>query len=143
MVIERLQKADIPALLELYKELIEFDNTVLMANEVYDKMLDDDNYLLLVAKDGDNLAGSVLGIVCGTITVMGMPFLVVEDVIVSEKYRRKGVGRLLFDKLDLFAKEKNCSYSILCSSGFRKGAHSFCESVGYTDDVRGFRKIYI
>jgi len=41
-----------------------------------------------------------------------------------------------------FAKEKGCGYAILVSSGFREGAHRFYEAMGYTEDVRGFRKYY-
>ena len=70
------------------------------------------------------------------------PFLVVEDVIVRSDQRGKGVGRMLMEALDQFAQEKGCAYSFLVSSDFRTGAHSFYESMGYTDGVVGFRKIY-
>ena len=43
---------------------------------------------------------------------------------------------------DEFALKNQCEYALLVSSGFRKGAHRFYEAVGYTDDVRGFRKYY-
>ena len=45
-------------------------------------------------------------------------------------------------ELDNYAHDNNCEYSILVSSGFRKNAHKFYESIGYNDDVRGFRKNY-
>ena len=38
------------------------------------------------------------------------------------------------------AKIWQCDYIILVSSGFRHDAHRFYEAVGYTEDVRGFRK---
>jgi len=68
--------------------------------------------------------------------------LVVEDVVVAECSKRKGVGRKLFEALDSFAAERNCAYAILVSSGFRKGAHAFYEKMGCVDDVLGFRKMY-
>ncbi len=142
MIIEKLKKADIPQLLELYKELVDFENTIEQANEVYEKMLADENYYLLVAKEEDKIVGTVLGIVCHSIPLTGMPFMVVEDVIVKEEYRRFGVGRKIFEKLDEIAKENNCGYSMLCSGERRKEAHIFYDKQGYNDEVKGFRKIY-
>ena len=84
-------------------------------------------------------SGSALGICCQCLV---NPFLVVEDVIVRSDQRGKGVGRMLMEALDQFAQEKGCAYSFLVSSDFRTGAHSFYESMGYTDGVVGFRKIY-
>jgi GNAT superfamily N-acetyltransferase len=106
------------------------------------EMINDESYLLLTAKEDNKIIGSVLGIICKALPICGRPFMVVEDVIVDEQYRRKGVGKKLFDKLDEFAKENNCLYSILVSSGFRHNAHIFYENIGYTDDVKGFRKMY-
>ena len=142
IVIEKLKTEEIPELLELYKELVDFENTVKTSQEVYNQILKDDNYLLLTAKENDEIIGSVLGVCCNGLAVFGQPFMVVEDVIVKEEYRGKGVGKKLFNELEKFAEEKNCSYSILVSSGPRKNAHAFYEKLGYVDDVRGFRKNY-
>ena len=142
MTIEKLKKEDIPQLLDLYKELVEYDNTVKQAEKVYDKMLANDDYYLVVAKDNDKIVGTMLGVCCDDLAVMGRPFMVVESVIVSEKYRGQGIARKLSESLDDFAKEKKCSFSIIVSSGHRKTAHKFYESMGYTDSVRGFRKNY-
>lgn len=60
--IERLKKEDIHQLLELYKELVPFDNKVCEAEKLYEEMIQDDNYYFIVAKKGDELLGSILGI---------------------------------------------------------------------------------
>ncbi len=142
MIIEKLKKADIPQLIELYKELVDFENTVETANEVYEKMLADKSYYLLVAKEDDKIVGSILAIICHSIPLSGKSFVVVEDVIVKEEYRRFGVGRKLFEEIDKIALENNCCYSMLVSSGFRKEAHAFYENQGYNEEVKGFRKKY-
>ena len=46
------------------------------------------------------------------------------------------------EAVDAFAKEKNCAYAILVSSGFRTDAHRFYYNHGFNEDVKGFRKIY-
>lgn len=84
----------------------------------------------------------MLGIICKSLAANFEAFLVVEDVIVDEEFRRAGVGRALFMKMDEIALENKCAYSILVSSGFRKEAHRFYESMGYSDSVLGFRKKY-
>ena len=44
----------------------------------------------------------------------------IEDVVVTEKYAGKGIGKLLIDKLSQVAKEKNCyKITIECSDDLR------------------------
>ena len=143
ITIEALKQEDMPQLIELYKELIpphiEFNTSLERCLKTYKTMEQDDCSFLAVAKENGEIVGSALGICCQCLV---NPFLVVEDVIVRSDQRGKGVGRMLMEALDQFAKEKGCAYSFLVSSDFRTGAHSFYESIGYTDGVVGFRKIY-
>ena len=140
ITIEALKQEDMPQLIELYKELIpphiEFNTSLERCLKTYKTMEQDDCSFLAVAKENGEIVGSALGICCQCLV---NPFLVVEDVIVR---RGKGVGRMLMQALDQFAEKKGCAYSFLVSSDFRTGAHSFYESIGYTDGVVGFRKVY-
>ncbi|WP_088187127.1 GNAT family N-acetyltransferase [Desulfosporosinus sp. FKA] len=139
MIIEKLKVEDIPNLLELYRSLIPFEISIDKSYQVYKEMLRDENYSLLVAKEDNIVLGSALGICCKGLAVS---FLVIEDVIVKEGLRGKGVGRRLMESIDEFAKKKHCAYAILVSSAFRKEAHKFYENVGFKDSAQGFRKIY-
>lgn len=140
--VERLDFKDIPQLLELYKELVNCENNVEDAMNQYKEMLQDKNYYLVGAKRGDELLGSMLGVCCNSLSMKGDPFLVVEDVVVKENTRGLGVGRMLMDELDCFAKARKCAYAIVVSSDYRETAHKFYEKVGFVDGVLGFRKIY-
>ncbi|WP_066870940.1 GNAT family N-acetyltransferase [Clostridium mediterraneense] len=142
MIIEKLKIDDIPELLNLYKELTDMEGSVEIAIETYKQMLKDEKYLLLVAKEEGRIIGSVLGVCCMILALDGGYFLAIEDVIVKEEARGKGVGRKLMEKLDEFAINSDCAYSLLVSSGHRKGAHKFYERIGFTEDVKGFRKWY-
>jgi predicted N-acetyltransferase YhbS len=102
-------------------------------------MLMDENYFLVVAKEDTKIVGSVLGIYCKCLV---MPFLVIEDVIVKDGLRGKGIGQKLMATMDEFANTKDCSYAILVSSDYRKKAHKFYENIGFIDGVKGFRKMY-
>ena len=56
----------------------------------------------------------------------------VSYVAVDEKYRKLGIGsKLLFFVEDL-CKKQNCSAIELTSANFRKGAHDFYKSIGYS-----------
>ena len=94
-------------------------------------------------KENDKIVGTVLGIVCHSIPLIGMPFMVVEDVVVKSEYRKKGIGKKLFDEIDRIALENNCGYSFLVSGERRKVAHIFYDKQGYNEPVKGFRKKYI
>ncbi len=143
VIIESLKTEDIPALLKLYKQLappyIEFNTSLDHGRTAYEHMLREQNSMIAVAKENGEIVGSALGICCQCL--MGT-FLVVEDVIVREDQRGKGVGHMLMDALDTFAKEQECAYAFLVSSNFRTQAHRFYEKIGYTDGVVGFRKLY-
>lgn len=142
MEIYKIKREDFNSLMELYKQLVDFGSDRKSEENTFEKMLSDDRYLILAARDGDNIIGSAMGIICESIAICGRPFLVIEDVIVAENYRRKGIARAIFEKLDEFARERNCVYSILVSTASRTAAHSFYEKMGFKDEVKGFRKIY-
>jgi GNAT superfamily N-acetyltransferase len=139
MIIEKLKIEELLQVLELHKDIIPFAISFDKAFEMYNEMLLDDNYFVVVAKEEEEVIGSAIGICCKTLTV---PFLIIEDVVVKEGLRGKGIGKKIMESLDSFAEGKNCAYAILVSSDFRKKAHKFYESHGFTDGVRGFRKVY-
>jgi GNAT superfamily N-acetyltransferase len=139
IVIEKLRVEDIPDLLELYKKLVPFEISMEKSLELYHEMSTNENYFIAVAKENNQLLGSALGIGCKSLAV---PFLVIEDVIVREGTRGKGIGRKLMESLDDFAIKNNCAYAILVSSGHLKEAHNFYKNVGFTEHVAGFRKVY-
>jgi len=139
MIIEKVMKEELPELLELYKSLVPFDCNIEKSEKTYEEIIKNEKYHLIGAKENGELLGSMLAIVCNSITT---PFLVIEDVIVKEGLRGKGIGRKLMNKIDEIAEENKCDYAILISSSFRKGAHKFYEAVGFRDSVVGFRKLY-
>jgi GNAT superfamily N-acetyltransferase len=138
---------DLPGIKRLYEQLIECSDDIGMMRKRYAEILKDDDVLIVVAKDAEgNVIGSVNGYVCPIICWGCSSFMAVEDVIVDEEYRKRGVGTAMMAYLDDFAARKGCSYAILVSTDkeSRKDAHRFYESIGYNKhgDVKGFRKIY-
>lgn len=58
--------------------------------------------------------------------------LYVTYVAVDEKYRKHGIGRLLFDKVEEECREEACSAIELTSANFRTDAHAFYNNLGFT-----------
>lgn len=139
MVITTARRQDLPQILELYKALFDQPFEAKEIEEHYDTLMADPNTNLLVVKDGDEVLGTCVVIVC---TGLAEKFTVIEDVVVDENIRGRGIGKMIFAEVDRISAQNRCSYAILVSSGFRLGAHAFYEKMGYVDDVRGFRKIY-
>ena len=139
IIIEKLMLEEIPSILELYHDFLPFETSLDQSLEFYKEMVSNEHYYLAVAKEDGEILGSALGICCMSLAVS---FLVIEDVIVKEGLRGKGIGRKLMEALDEFAQSHDCAYAILVSSGHRKDAHQFYKHVGYTEHVEGFRKMY-
>ncbi len=140
MEIRTLQQKDLEQMSVLYEELLHGEKmTMEHMEKMFHKIREIKDIAVLVAADGDQCMGTVTAILCYG---LDGAFMVVENVVVSKACRRKGVGKSLFEKIDELAEENNCGYTILVSSDFRKKAHKFYEDMGYTDGVKGFRKVY-
>ena len=110
----------------------------------FDKIEKNEDYFLLGAKCNDKLGGSLMGIICHDLVGECKPFMVIENVIVSSKYRGFGIGKKLMNEIERIGKEKGCYYTMFVSGAQRKEAHKFYESLGYRlDEVQGFRKYLV
>lgn len=139
MVIEKMRPEHTLQVLALQQTLVPFTLDKENAEALYNTLKRDDDYYIAVAREEETILGTVTGIICHG---LGGNFLVIEDFIVEQSQRGKGIGTKLMAQLDNFARSRNCIYAFLVSSGFRKDAHRFYEKVGFCGDVRGFRKNY-
>lgn len=143
MIVVPMGKSDLSDVLALYEQLIGTKEELSKAEKQWNEIKKDERCKILVAKDDHGkVLGTAMCILCPSLTENGRPFLVVENVIVSDECQGKGVGTLLFHAVDQFALHHQCSYSILVSSAHRTKAHQFYEKAGYCDSVKGFRKVY-
>lgn len=142
LTITFINSSDLGQLALLYEELTGIKTNMVLMEKMYKKIADNTDYILIGAKDEEQrLVGSVMGIVCTDIVGECQPFMVLENVIVSEKSRRRGTGRQLVKYIENCARERNCYYIMLVSLLKRKDAHAFYESLGYNlGVVQGFKK---
>lgn len=125
----------------LYQELMGKKTNKEKMLKNYLLMKDNPDYILLGAKQEGDLAGSLQGIVCMQLVGECKSFMVIENVIVSNKHRKQGVGKKLMEEIEKLALNRGCSFVVLVSNIERKEAHKFYESIGYRiGEVQGFRK---
>lgn len=144
-LIRRAVEMDIPRILQLYGQL----NTTKLPGE-RDRSMDDYRRIfreigmfsgmeLVVAEDGGEVVGSIVLIIVPNLSHSGLPWAIVENVIVDQTRRGKGYGWDLMKYAEGRAREAGCYKIGLSSDNSRKEAHEFYRSLGYKATAQGFR----
>lgn len=112
MTIRPGKKSDLPRVLELIKELAAYERAPHEVINTVAKMEEDGFganpiYGFFVAEDSSGIIG--LSLYYWRYSTWKGKRLYLEDIIVTEKHRGKGAGKLLFDKTMEKALEENCS----------------------------------
>ena len=141
MIIREMAASDIPQLAELYKQFWNEDSCVKTMRQKFDQYQKKGSHILLCATENKQLVGSVMGVICGELYGNCRPFLVLENMIIDQKYRNRGIGTELIAEMEKRASQRNCTQIILVTESDRVDACKFYESVGYKPEThRGFKK---
>lgn len=97
---------------------------------------------LWVAEVDGRPAGTVMLTVLPNLTHGARNWAQLENMVVAEWARGRGVGRLLVDECERIATAAGCYKIQLQSANHRAGAHRFYEACGYEDRSRGYRKYF-
>lgn len=141
---------DIPRILELYLELTmtlpEREDPRRPAPEACDKALAEINadprHELLVVEEAGEVAGTAVLLVVPNLAHGATPWALVENIIVDQRFRRRGLGRVLLEHAIARAKEMGCHRIELMSDKTRSDAHRLYRSLGFTDSAVGFRNYF-
>ena len=106
-------KTDVPSLLKLIKELAEFEKAPDEVQVTEESMIEDGFgkkplYEFIVAENEENIIVAAAVYYWRYSTWKGKR-LYLEDLIVTEKFRNQGIGKMLFNKLFKIALDENCS----------------------------------
>ena len=94
---------------------------------------------LLVAEERGEVIGTIVLLIVPNLSHSASPWALVENVVVDEGYRRRGVGRQLMDYAIARAIEAGCYRIVLTSDKRRGDAHRFYQSLGFEASSHGFR----
>ena len=98
-----------------------------------------DNVCLFVAEEGDRLVGFVNVIVrLATDIPILVPrcFALIENLVVDENHRRRGIGRALMSRAHQWARDMGAESIELTVYEFNRGAKAFYESLEYGTESR-------
>jgi GNAT superfamily N-acetyltransferase len=135
---------DIPRLLELYRQLSLNPEDYKFASlkdcrQVFNEQSKIPGYSLLVAEENGEVIGTTVIAILPGMAHGTAPFAVIEYVVVDEKKRSKGVGKILMDYCKDKAKKAGCYKIMLTSDKRRDRAHKFYRSIGFESSAEGFR----
>ena len=111
MIIRPGKKSDIPQVFELIKELAEYEKALDKVSNTVEKLEEDGFgpnpvYELFVAEIENNIVG--IALTYYRFSTWRGKVMYLEDLIVRENMRRKGIGRKLFDMVLDHAKVTSC-----------------------------------
>ena len=146
-IVRAATEGDIPRILELYRQLA---ITTSQAEQHQNPSLDDcqrvfaeidtfPGHELLVAEDEGEVVGTTVLLIVPNLSHSALPWALVENLVVDQRYQRRGTGRLLMDYAIARAKEAGCFKVVLSSDKRRKKAHKFYRSLGFEASAHEFR----
>lgn len=101
-------------------------------NDSFLEVINDENSYVFVYEDLSEIIGFIVFSVRSVVRYP-RPIMEVEEIFVSSKSRRKGVGRSLIEKAMEIGRQKQCYYIFLASDKKRVQAHMFHKSLGFIE----------
>jgi GNAT superfamily N-acetyltransferase len=101
----------------------------------FERRLTDPSSFVAVAAEGDALRGYVAGY-CHPTFYAGGSTAWIDELLVVDDFRRKGIGRQLMEAFEAWAWSRSCKLVSLATSG----AGSFYEHLGYTPAAKYYKK---
>jgi GNAT superfamily N-acetyltransferase len=112
------------------------------AREIFASMLEQPGRTLLVADSDGEIVGTADLLVVPNLMRQGAPWAILENVFVTDRLRRQGIGRALLNEAIRVAREAGSYKLQLPSNKHRTDAHAFYQSVGLTATAEGFRHYF-
>ena len=111
LVIRPAEEKDASDIIKLIKELADYeklsDMVVVSEDDIMKVVFGKDKFVeILIAEYEGNFAGQAL-FFNNFSTFLGKPGIYLEDLVVEPKYRGKGIGKALLQKIIDLAKERN------------------------------------
>lgn len=133
--IRQATEADLPAILELYRQPELDDGLALSltrAKALFERMQQYPNYHLYVAASNGAVVGTFALLIMDNLLHLGRPSGVVEAVAVDPACQGQGIGKAMMQFALEQCRRAHCYKLALSTNLKRKEAHAFYESLGFT-----------
>jgi GNAT superfamily N-acetyltransferase len=136
-------REDLPELVRMYQQLSlddprEDPDAIEKYEAVFAAIDEQPAHHVLVAEEAGRLLGTATVIIEPNLTYTASPFALIENVVVTEAARGRGVGAKIIERCVALAREAGCYKVTLTSNKRRKDAHRFYEGLGFTASHEGF-----
>ncbi|HWR70296.1 MAG TPA: GNAT family N-acetyltransferase [Dehalococcoidia bacterium] len=144
------EERDVARIVELYRELTISDSAVEHSRNptladyqlIFAEIRADPRQKLSVAELQGEVVGTIVLLVIPNLSHNGTPWAFLENLIVTEKHRRRGLGRMLLEHAVELARKSGCHMVELCSDVRRKEAHRLYDSMGFEAQAHCFRLFF-
>jgi ribosomal protein S18 acetylase RimI-like enzyme len=139
--VRRLDRDDLPALLDLYTHLHSSDAELdaAVAGERWDAIVSMPGHSVLGVEINGALVASCSLQIVPNLTRGGRPYGLLENVVVHGDHRRRGIGADVVQRALAIAWERDCYKVMLMTGRSNEGATAFYEAIGFDADAkRGF-----
>jgi GNAT superfamily N-acetyltransferase len=140
--IQEAKEQNLPTIIDLYKQLDTSDSEQLSIEEaiqMFRKINTYPDYKLYVAVKDGQIVGTFTLLIMDSLAHRGKPSGIVEDVVVDEQWRGKGIGKLMMQFAMNYCRRAGCTKLALSSNMKRLAAHQFYESLGFQKRGYSFR----
>jgi N-acetylglutamate synthase-like GNAT family acetyltransferase len=131
---------DAVVLAELYRALVP-NPYINVREDRLDAIASDPNNFIFVCQVDGVVCGTAFLTLCLDVMFGNQPYGVLENVVVDEAFRGKGIGSCLLAYVEEVCRTRDCSKIMLMSTSTRESAHRFFEQQGFLSaNKRGFIK---
>ena len=139
--IRKLSECDLESVAALYKLFWNDNQNIDKMKVKFNELKSNTNYIFLCATVDDQVVGTIMGIICEEMYGDCKPFLIMEDLVVHEKFRKFKIGSLLLGDLEKIGKENDCTQIVFLTESDRRETLSFYENLGFNLKSHiGFKK---
>ena len=139
MEIRKTKLEDLDSVFELLNELYENKIEYSKFTQKYKESLEDSSFYGIVAIEDNKVVGVLISRVINRLAKK-KNILFIDDLIVNEKCRNIGIGKLLIQTATAYAISKDCGALELTSMIQNINAHRFYENNGFEKRQYKFKK---
>ena len=139
MEIRKTKLEDLDSVFELLDELYENKIEYSKFTEKYKESLEDNSFYGIVAIENNKVVGVLISRIINRLAKK-KNILFIDDLIVNEKCRNIGIGKLLIQTATAYAISKDCGALELTSMIQNINAHRFYENNGFEKRQYKFKK---
>jgi ribosomal protein S18 acetylase RimI-like enzyme len=138
-VIRPIQRHELPALLDLYRQLHATDAPLpaeKILEQTWNEILNDPKLYYFVAEVAGQLMGSCTLAIIPNLTRGARPYGVIENVVTHANYRRQGIGTQLLRHALQTAWSQQCYKVMLLTGSKQEATLHFYEQAGFQRGVK-------